>query len=541
MPTLNWLLQKSGLHNIRILTGKSQLMRPIASVNVLDNPDVIKWFKQDELILTTGFVFKSHPELMQRILRDLKNCGCTALGIKVPRFFRKVPPEMLEAAKALDFPLLELPFFYGFSEIMQRVYQQLYTEGASRQKASQDILFGLMQAVLDRTPIEVLLQQAAKELRYPLLLINAHHQPIAAAFPNGDESAAGKLIATLTSILPDISQKSLSIPDALHEGLTRYQELLPFPLPNRSGTLCLLYDTSKAPAFPASFLQHLTQILAFSFEQDHIAERNYENRSSVFLQFLMYHQDASEAEIRNLCTFYGFPHQKAYLCLTIALDHFPTGKKSEGLRIIKGLLPDFTPEHANTFICANENLFCCFFLFPFGYHRLQMIHEVNEATEALSARLSHITALPLSFGSSACHQGLTGIRTAFAESLQAMSLRQQLPGTAPSSYLALIPVHLLTSSGCNIPGLLQEHLLQPLIAYDTSNHTELLATLDAYLQYGCNTSAAAKDLFLHRNTMIHRIEKIKELLQIDFTDETENLLLRLALLSVCLRSNKHRP
>ena len=117
-----------------------------------------------------------------------------------------------------------------------------------------------------------------------------------------------------------------------------------------------------------------------------------------------------------------------------------------------------------------------------------------------------------------------------------MSLRKQLPSAAPSSYLSLIPVNLLMSSG-NAPKLLQDHLLAPLITYDAQNHTALLATLDAYLQHGCNTSAAAKDLFLHRNTMIHRIEKIKDLLQIDFTDETENLLLRLSLIAVRLHNH----
>lgn len=204
--------------------------------------------------------------------------------------------------------------------------------------------------------------------------------------------------------------------------------------------------------------------------------------------------------------------------------------------MIKGLLPEFTPEHSTTFICANENLFCCFFLFPVDYHRLQMIHEISTASDALAARLAHITTLPLNFGCSACHQGLMEIRTAFAESLQAMSLRKQLPSAAPSSYLSLIPVNLLMSSG-NAPKLLQDHLLAPLITYDAQNHTALLATLDAYLQHGCNTSAAAKDLFLHRNTMIHRIEKIKDLLQIDFTDETENLLLRLSLIAVRLHNH----
>ena len=165
-----------------------------------------------------------------------------------------------------------------------------------------------------------------------------------------------------------------------------------------------------------------------------------------------------------------------------------------------------------------------------------MIHEISTASDALAARLAHITTLPLNFGCSACHQGLMEIRTAFAESLQAMSLRKQLSPAAPNSYLSLIPVNLLMTSG-NAPKLLQDHLLAPLITYDAQNHTALLATLDAYLQHGCNTSAAAKDLFLHRNTMIHRIEKIKELLQVDFTDETENLLLRLSLIAVRLHNH----
>ena len=254
MPTLHWLLQESGLHNIRLITGKSQLMHPIVSVNVLDNPDVIKWFKQDELILTTGYVFKNHPELMPRILRDLKSCGCTALGIKVPRFFRQIPAEMLAEAEALDFPLLELPFFYGFSEIMQRVYHQVYSEDTNRQQVAQDLLFQLMQAVLDRTPIEMLLLQAAKGLHDPLLLIDARHRPLTAAFPNGNESAAGKLMASFTSTIPE---KTSSLPNHLCEGDHRW-EILPFPLPNRSGTLCVLHETGKTPSLPTSFFEHLT-------------------------------------------------------------------------------------------------------------------------------------------------------------------------------------------------------------------------------------------------------------------------------------------
>ena len=76
-----------------------------------------------------------------------------------------------------------------------------------------------------------------------------------------------------------------------------------------------------------------------------------------------------------------------------------------------------------------------------------------------------------------------------------------------------------------------DNLLQPLIAYDQAHDANLLATLSAYLEQEGNVSATAKTLFLHRNTMIGRLHKIKELLQLELTDSRENLLLKLALLA----------
>lgn len=117
MPTIKWLLKDSGLSNLRLLTSFSHINSPIQSVNVLDNPDVSKWFKKDELILTTGFIFLGNPELQRSIVRDLKEFGCAALAIKIRRYFRSIPEAILDEAAKLDFPIIELPFFYGFSTI----------------------------------------------------------------------------------------------------------------------------------------------------------------------------------------------------------------------------------------------------------------------------------------------------------------------------------------------------------------------------------------------------------------------------------------
>ena len=53
---------------------------------------------------------------------------------------------------------------------------------------------------------------------------------------------------------------------------------------------------------------------------------------------------------------------------------------------------------------------------------------------------------------------------------------------------------------------------------DNEKGTEFYKTLKEYLLMGNNVNLAAKKLFIHRNTMVYRLSKIHELLQIDLND-----------------------
>ena len=52
--------------------------------------------------------------------------------------------------------------------------------------------------------------------------------------------------------------------------------------------------------------------------------------------------------------------------------------------------------------------------------------------------------------------------------------------------------------------------------YDEKNHTEYLATLEAYLNFGNRLSPAASSMFIDRSTMKYRLQKIADLLGSDF-------------------------
>ena len=74
MVTINWLVQNSGFKNIICLAGKQNVQNEISGVHIMDNPDTVRFFKNGEMVLTTGFSLKDMPiEKRKELIVALKN------------------------------------------------------------------------------------------------------------------------------------------------------------------------------------------------------------------------------------------------------------------------------------------------------------------------------------------------------------------------------------------------------------------------------------------------------------------------------------
>jgi hypothetical protein len=62
-----------------------------------------------------------------------------------------------------------------------------------------------------------------------------------------------------------------------------------------------------------------------------------------------------------------------------------------------------------------------------------------------------------------------------------------------------------------------EETVAPLSAYDDQYETELVATIEAYLENDGNVTPTAEQLFTHRHTVRYRLERVKELCGHDLT------------------------
>lgn len=74
-----------------------------------------------------------------------------------------------------------------------------------------------------------------------------------------------------------------------------------------------------------------------------------------------------------------------------------------------------------------------------------------------------------------------------------------------------------------------QEIIGPLAEYDRRHRGSLVETIDAYFNHHANVSQTAESLFIHRNTLLYRLERIQELTGQDINQADMRLALQLAL------------
>jgi sugar diacid utilization regulator len=121
---------------------------------------------------------------------------------------------------------------------------------------------------------------------------------------------------------------------------------------------------------------------------------------------------------------------------------------------------------------------------------------------------------------------------AASEALLAANVAQGSPDGAALAFDQTGAYRLLLSAMSENPTELQRfyaETVEPLMAYDEQYETELVRTLETFLEADGNVAGTAQRLFTHRHTIYYRLERVRELsgLDVSSSDGREKLSLGL--------------
>ncbi|MDQ3044822.1 MAG: helix-turn-helix domain-containing protein [Chloroflexota bacterium] len=159
----------------------------------------------------------------------------------------------------------------------------------------------------------------------------------------------------------------------------------------------------------------------------------------------------------------------------------------------------------------------------------RLIQTVRE--ELVVAAAAHATPEVVSLGAGRPGAGLAELRRSHREARQALLLGRRIHGTGQVTKFDDLGVYRVIYAAESLPEVrvFHDETLTSLLAYDTHHGAELVRTLEAFFAARCGPKEAAALLHVHRNTVLYRLERIREITGLDLDAADVRLRLQLAL------------
>lgn len=166
------VLRLPALSGARLVGGSHGLARPVRAVNVMEVPDILDWVKPDELLLTTAYPLRDDRVALDALVPRLAERGLAGLAVKPARYIKAIPTPMIEAADRLGFPLIELPPAASFNEIITSILTVILNAQAVRLQRSAAIHDRFTAIVLSGGGLRQIAEALADLIERPVSIVD---------------------------------------------------------------------------------------------------------------------------------------------------------------------------------------------------------------------------------------------------------------------------------------------------------------------------------------------------------------------------------
>ena len=166
---------------------------------------------------------------------------------------------------------------------------------------------------------------------------------------------------------------------------------------------------------------------------------------------------------------------------------------------------------------------------PAANERERVRRVLSEIARRVNARLGDEAALAIGVGGAPSGAGRLRPRLPGGPATRCVSARpsgssRRSISPAMGFYRLLFPLHRDDELVA-----FRDEVLGPLLAYDRRRNSEMIDTLEAYFDSGCNVVDAADRLHVHRNSLAYRLRRVAEITGRDLHQQEHLFLLQLAL------------
>lgn len=555
MLTIKDLLEIKSISGLRIVAGEQGINNIVSLVNIMENPDKFDWLSSNELLLSTGYIFKDNEALQNQIIKELAEINCAGLVIKIKRYFETIPQNMIDQANNYGLPLLELPYEYTLSKVIS-IFNEKSSGGYDlMNRKALDIHNTLFETVLKGGGIERIATILCETVSNPVLFLDRDWN-LLHYIDHGDNTVPLAYALELKKNRPVFHQKFTgSIPKDISEMKKSIKRnycvedfevkcrILPVTVSSYIYGYIVVWQTvQELTDFDYIVLERASSIMALEIIKAKEIEDVKLNIRHDFFDDLLTGKITSSETIRTLCNLHGLNSTYMYYCIVIQIESEEEDKYDD--MVTKKFQFDHNVKKCIELIYQHANKasgeISCFhrsnrIIILIGQSNNRAAVSINETKQyaydvqsILSKQIRNTTFL---VGIGRQYNSIHSLHKSFSEANEAIRLMQKFNDKNNIVHFEDHSVYHFLDS--NVKDIELDNFfmkcLGKIYEYDTLHGTNYLITLENYFMNNFNTSETAKMMFLHRNTLIYRIEKIKEIMETDLKNSEELFQIHLAL------------
>jgi purine catabolism regulator len=548
--TVRDALLTDGLIGSQVIAGEKGLEREVRTVIIGEIPDIKNWLRGGDFVATTACFMHDQP-VMEEWVRGLIKNGAAALAIKPKRFIPAIPETLINLGNELAFPIIELPEQAGQSEITEGILRLILVRQSEILKRSQASLASLMELVLKGYGLDTIANALADLVNNPILIESSDYKLLGCSTTSAKSQELVimrrgegflRMLKEHQDLIKAIKSKVKCIVrlPVIAASSRCTQITIPILISGELyGFLSILELKNTLNEWDYATLEQAYMVIALELCKQDASFAAEEKARGEFLSCLLDDERFSKQAVEKSADILGFNYKKPLVAMVVRtrIESNPSSHliSSSGIdkNLAKMVISLLNPNDPNVFVVSRYDDIVIF------YHPQDISSEVKveEVIQRVSKQLSEtVRSVP------GCARTIIGIgrmssdvqtlKHSYKEAMEAISIAENFCSNEEIiNYRHLGYYRLLTSEIADHQRALLfcNDIIGKLIEYDKEHQSDLLTTLEIYLNTNGNHAKVARQMFLHVNSVQYRLKKIEKILDKDLDNMELRLNLWLAL------------
>jgi PucR family transcriptional regulator, purine catabolism regulatory protein len=503
--TVREMLGQDAMRGTRIIAGAGGLDRVVRRLNVMTVPNIVRWTKQDEFLLTTGYPLPRQPGEFGQLIEQLAERGLAGLGVKLDEYLAEVPPDAVELADRAAFPVVVIPPSSPLDDVLSQTFETIVNRQAAALARRQQIHDAFLRVALTGGGLARLAGELAEILPgADVVICDPAGYPLAATTRSRDP-ASGRV---------DTAWLVAGVNQDAETGTTRAAAVIRAG-EMRHGWVLAVGGTQGLPGTAGVAVEQAALVAALEITRDLAVLAVEQQFASNALHDLVTGTAADLDQALERAVRFGWDLQRPPAVL-VARDCGddavrPEGRPAEAaaLRAVELWTRAVRDRDRDAAVAGFAT---------------ELVAVVGIADAAALARKVHAdltasTGRVYSVGVSQVGAGPLDIPRLYEEARVALQVGQRLAGSGAVTNFAGLGLYRLIShvSQAELRAFVHD-TLGPVLNLPEPTRSDLLKSLTVLSSTRFNVAESARVLHYHYNTMRYRVTKLERMLG-DFTDD----------------------